>query len=93
MEIGILSFKVVLSINIVLWKCTDLLRQVSVYCFELKKLETKENVEWEKLQEPNYMDTLTSDVAGATILDQKNYLSELEHIISKERSLRYISEV
>ena len=82
-----------MSINIVLWKCTDLLRQVSVYCFELKKLETKENVEWEKLQEPNYMDTLTSDVAGATILDQKNYLSELEHIISKERSLRYISEV
>jgi hypothetical protein len=65
----------------------------NTYCqmdmYKLVETDAKQNVEWEKLEEPNYMDALTTDIAGSTILDQKNYISELEHIISMERSYGY----
>ena len=56
--------------------------------FFLLDAENTQNAKWEKLEEPNSSETLARDVASATILDQKNYMSELEHIISKERSYK-----
>ena len=37
----------------------------------LFQTEIKENLKWEKLQEPSSMDILASEVAGATILDNE----------------------
>lgn len=54
--------------------------------YKLVEVETKEHVEWEKVQPMSASDKVAIDVAGTTILDQKNYLSELDHIISKERT-------
>jgi hypothetical protein len=54
--------------------------------YKLIETDAKPNTEWEKLESPNYMDNYTSEIAGSTILDLKNYQSELEHILTIERN-------
>ncbi len=49
-------------------------------------LEFRDKVQWEKLTRPSPMEKMASEIAGATLLDQRNYMDELEHIISHERT-------
>lgn len=56
------------------------------FLIEFCCIEIRDKAKWEKLIQPSYQETLASDLAGATILDQRNYLDELEHIISNETS-------
>jgi len=62
----------------------------SVYCnmdiYKLVETEFRDKVQWEKLTRPSPMEKMASEIAGATLLDQRNYMDELEHIISHERT-------
>eukprot|EP01017_Pseudomicrothorax_dubius_P005932 TRINITY_DN1160_c0_g4_i4.p1 TRINITY_DN1160_c0_g4~~TRINITY_DN1160_c0_g4_i4.p1 ORF type:complete len:483 (-),score=75.17 TRINITY_DN1160_c0_g4_i4:354-1802(-) len=51
-------------------------------------LDTQESLigaEWEEAKEPSEMDKLTSDIASATILDQKKYMHSLDQQFNQER--------
>ena len=56
------------------------------------KIEFRDKVQWEKLTRPSPMEKMASEIAGATLLDQRNYMDELEHIISHERTYGYHQE-
>ena len=49
-------------------------------------LEIRDKVQWEILKRPTPMETLAGDIAGSTLLGQRNYMDELDHIISHERT-------
>jgi len=46
----------------------------------------RDKVQWEILKRPTQMEQLAGEIAGSTLLGHRNYIDELDHIISHERT-------
>jgi len=62
----------------------------NIYCnmdfYKLIETELRDKVQWEILKRPTQMEQLAGEIAGSTLLGHRNYIDELDHIISHERT-------
>ena len=50
-----------------------------------RDIKEKESMNWEKSQDSGRIDNTASEIASQTILENKNYIANIDRLIAKER--------